>query len=106
MNPGKRAGRRWAWAAACLAAATGCGQHPRLSPASYDLARALYTVCNLQAADQLPRFEEQLAQQAAAGRVGDDERAALAKILAMARDGDWQGAQERTRTLIAAQNSQ
>lgn len=84
---------------------TGCSNHPPLERPSYDLAKALYAVCNRQSAEQLAKFEEVLAESIAAGKVGPQEEGALREIAEVAAAGEWYDAQEMARELIAGQNS-
>lgn len=88
--------------ALCLA---GCNTPPPLERPSYDLAKALYAVCNRQSTEHLAKFDEVLAEAIAAGNVGPQEEAALREIAKVAAAGDWYDAQEMTRELIAGQNS-
>jgi len=84
---------------------TGCTNHPPLERPSYDLAKALYAVCNRQSTEHLAKFDEVLAEAIAAGKVGPQEESALRKIAQVAAAGDWYDAQEMARELIASQNS-
>ena len=83
----------------------GCNNHPPLERSSYDLAKALYAVCNRQSTEHLAKFDEVLAESITAGKVGPQEEAALRKIAAVAATGEWYDAQEMARELIAGQNS-
>ena len=90
--------------ALALLAATGCGSHPSLERPSYDLAKALYAVCNRQSTEGLQKFETVFTESIAEGKVGPNEESALREIAAVAAAGDWQAAQELARELIASQN--
>jgi hypothetical protein len=92
-------------AAALLAGTLGCGKHPPLERPSYDLAKALYAVCNRQSTEQLAKFADVLEETIAAGDVGPQEEAALREIAERAAAGEWYDAQEMARDLIAGQNS-
>ena len=99
---------RKAWQTLALATvllATGCNNHPPLERPSYDLAKALYAVCNRQSPEHLAKFDEVLAAAIAAGKVGPQEESALRKIAEVAAAGEWYDAQEMARALIASQNS-
>jgi hypothetical protein len=87
-----------------LLAATGCGSHPPLKRPSYDLAKALYAVCNRQSTEGLQKFETVLTESIAEGKVGPNEESALRAIAEIAAAGDWQAAREEARELIASQN--
>ncbi|WP_428304041.1 hypothetical protein [Lacipirellula sp.] len=89
---------------AVVLATTGCGNHPPLERPSYDLAKALYAVCNRQSTEGLQKFDTVLAESIAEGKVGPNEESALRAIAAVAAAGDWQAAQEQARELIASQN--
>jgi hypothetical protein len=88
-----------------VVAVSGCADHPPLERPSYDLAKALYAVCNRQSTEHLAKFESVLAESVAAGKVGVEEEVALRSIAAEASNGDWREAQEMARDLIASQNS-
>ena len=90
---------------AMIVGAIGCADHPPLERPSYDLAKALYAVCNRQSPEHLAKFDEVLAEAIAAGKVGPQEESALRKIAEVAAAGEWYDAQEMTRALIASQNS-
>jgi hypothetical protein len=83
----------------------GCADHPPLERPSYDLAKALYAVCNRQSTEHLAKFDEVLAESIAAGKVGAEEEAALRQIAQEAAAGQWHDAQEMARELLASQNS-
>lgn len=91
--------------AATLLATVGCADHPPLERPSYDLAKALYAVCNRQSTEHLAKFDEVLTEAIAAGKVGPQEEAALRQIAQEAAAGEWYDAQEMARELIAGQNS-
>ena len=90
---------------ALLAGVLGCSNHPPLERPSYDLAKALYAVCNRQSTEHLAKFDEVLAAAIAAGEVGPQEESALREIAQVAAAGEWYDAQEMARALIASQNS-
>jgi predicted small lipoprotein YifL len=83
----------------------GCANHPPLERPSYDLAKALYAVCNRQSTEHLAKFDEVLTKAIAAGEVGPQEESALREIAQEAAAGEWYDAQEMARELIAGQNS-
>jgi hypothetical protein len=89
---------------AAAASCAGCGSHPPLERPSYDLAKALYAVCNRQSTEGLQKFETVLTESIAEGKVGPNEESALREIAQVAAAGDWQTAQELARELIAGQN--
>lgn len=88
-----------------LAGVIGCADHPPLERPSYDLAKALYAVCNRQSTEHLAKFDEVLTKAIAAGEVGPQEESALREIARVAAAGEWYDAQEMARALIASQNS-
>ena len=83
----------------------GCGGYGRVSDTAYDFALALHAICNSQAADKLPLFEEKLEAAKADGTLTPREAQWLEEILASARAGDWQSATRESRALLAAQVS-
>ena len=90
---------------ALITGVIGCADHPPLKRPSYDLAKALYAVCNRQSTDHLAKFDEVLAEAIVAGEVGPQEESALREIAQVAAAGEWYDAQEMARALIASQNS-
>jgi len=108
-NPGLAATRQRSAKAiltiALVTTLTGCADHPPLERPSYDLAKALYAVCNRQSTEHLAKFDEVLAESIAAGKVGPQEESALREIAEVAAAGEWYDAQEMARELIARQNS-
>ena len=90
---------------AMLAGVVGCADHPPLERPSYDLAKALYAVCNRQSTEHLAKIDEVLSTAIAAGEVGPQEESALREIAQVAAAGEWYDAQEMARALIASQNS-
>lgn len=82
----------------------GCGEYPKVGPTTFELAKALYTVCNAKNAAQLERFRDLLRTKHQAGEVTDREREILSEIADTAETGAWQEAEQETRQLLLDQN--
>ncbi|MGL4555132.1 MAG: hypothetical protein ACRC33_28535 [Gemmataceae bacterium] len=96
-------GPRLRWmliALACLAAAAlavwwpGCRTYPPVSSReSLSLMKLLYAACNTRDPGRLAAVEQGVAKAAQRGKMGEAERQAFGRILALARGGDWPGAE-------------
>jgi hypothetical protein len=85
-------------------AAAGCAEPPRLERDGYELARALYAVCNRKSTEQLDQFVGKLEEYESEAKISSAAVETFAEIVALARDGQWVDAQEATRDLLASQN--
>ncbi|TWT33073.1 hypothetical protein [Blastopirellula retiformator] len=81
----------------------GCGGYPEVSPAAYEMAKTLSTVCNLQNDQQLQRFRTLIDDKLSAGEITASEHAMLSRIADMAESGDWQNAELETRQMMLDQ---
>src|SRR5690606_5358565 len=113
VNEPWTAGRRASWLRpSCPAAAlalslawlTGCGGYPEVSPDTYELAKALYTVCNRKDAQQLKSFQQLVDQTHESSKISEEEKELLDWIAELAEQGDWAKAQQQTRQLLEDQN--
>ena len=95
--------RRWWGALLCAVWLGGCG-YPAVSQETFELAKVLYTVCNLEEPAQLPRFRELLQQKHEAAAITADEVALLEEIVTLAEQGDWDRAEQEARQLLLDQN--
>ena len=84
----------------CLA---GCRGYPEVSPAAFELAKAVNNLCNLRDAEQIPTASAIIAQQHAAGEITDAEQELLTDILTLAAGGKWERAEADARRLLADQ---
>ncbi len=71
----------------------GCRQYPpATSREAYTLMEALYTACNTKNADSLNKIEQWVNRAASEGKLGQAEQDAFARIIGMAKNGEWQDA--------------
>ncbi len=85
----------------CLLLA-GCS-YPEVSPQTYELAKALYSVSNLQREDGLQRVEELIEESLAEGSISEREAGYLSEILEDCRQGEWSVAQHECRRMMEDQ---
>jgi hypothetical protein len=72
----------------------GCRQYPPVSsPESLGLMKLLYSACNTKDPARLAKVEQGIEKAAAEGKLNDEERDAFAKIIGMAKAGDWKKAE-------------
>lgn len=74
-----------------------------LSPDTYDVAIALYRVCNQRDEDGLEQVQQKLDDLSAAAAPGDTGLAHLQSIIDEAEAGQWKAAMMQTRTALADQ---
>lgn len=90
-------GRSWsaaAWALVIGAVAGGCGPRaPQVEFGNLRHSAALRTAANTRSLERLGRAVAVIDGEYAAGRIGTAEYAAYAAIIALAKSGDWQGAE-------------
>jgi len=89
-------------AAALLSQLAGCG-YPQVSPKTYELSKALYSVCNQKSAERLPIISELIQDSLADGSIGESEGKWLNDIIAIAQNGDWESAAQSARRILADQ---
>jgi len=81
-------------ALALLAVAYGCGTRaPQVEFGNLRHSAALRTAANTRSPERLERAVGVIEQERAAGRIGPEEYAAYAEIVAVARAGDWEAAE-------------
>ncbi len=93
---------RWLAGAAALLAVPvvvvwwpGCRQYPPVtSRESLSLVRLLYAACNTRDEARLARVEARLGELTRDGKMTAGERAGFDKIVALARSGEWERAEE------------
>lgn len=86
-----------------LGLTVGCGRGPEVSPAAYELAKGIDTLCNLQQAAQVPQARAILKTKLTAGEITASEHAALDEVLEFAASGDWSSARSTTRQILIDQ---
>ncbi len=71
----------------------GCRQYPpATSIEAYTLMEALYTACNTKNAASLDKIEQWVNRDLDEGKIGPAEKDAFARIIGMAKSGNWQAA--------------
>lgn len=96
---------RTAWASLLLLTAAhlvGCG-YSQVSPTTYELAKALFSITNRQATDMLAKAEARIDQAVKAEQISQQEAQWLTEIVELARDGDWASAHAAARRLMEDQ---
>lgn len=81
---------------------TGCG-YPEVSPAAYDCAKALYSVCNRKDAPRLDAVEDAIRDAESQGDITATEAGWLRAIVAEARNERWEEAAAEARQLMTDQ---
>lgn len=80
----------------------GCG-YPEVSPKTYEIATALYGICNRELADKLPMAEQLVDEAVEANEITSREAGWLRDIIETARAGDWDDAEREARELMQDQ---
>ncbi|GAB5441739.1 MAG: hypothetical protein Fues2KO_20880 [Fuerstiella sp.] len=81
----------------------GCQQYGTVSPKTYELASALYSVCNRQDVERLPVVDGLINEAQMAAEITDSEANWLREIVSSARVNDWESAMQSARTMMAEQ---
>ena len=81
----------------------GCRKYGDISPKAYEIAKALYSVCNRKDESGLDRITQLADEAATAGEISEDEQGYLLEIVATARAGDWESAMADARTMMSDQ---
>lgn len=81
-----------------LVLAAGCGQ-PQVAPEHRELVLKLATGASTRDPAIIDRAAAEVDDLAASSELGDDEEAAFRAIIAAARDGDWERAEQRAYAL-------
>ena len=84
---------------------SGCSDYGPVSPATYDFAAAMYSICNTKSADRLIAFEQKLVEAKQGGSITAQEAEWLEEILESARAGQWQSAAAASRKMMVEQAS-
>jgi hypothetical protein len=96
----------WTWQVSLLAAialAVGCGGPPQVGTNNYRLIAGLRTAISSRRADWLEAAAKQAAERHAAGDLNDEQFAEFEAIIAQARGGQWQDAENEVIRLGKAQ---
>ncbi len=95
--------RPWAWIfGALLLYVAGCG-HPQVQPHNLELTVKLRTALSARSQEWLAMNETLVEEQRRAGEMSLEEYEAFRKIIALAREGEWEQAESRCVRLQAAQ---
>lgn len=85
-----------------LALAVGCG-YGEVSPHTYEYAKALYSICNRRAGDQIGNARQQIQSHHEQGKLSKKEAQWLADILDDAQAGKWESAASASRRMMENQ---
>ena len=77
----------------------GCG-YPEVSPTTYEIAGALYSVSNLKREDGLANVETLISESLQAQEISSREAGYLIEIVQQCRAGDWETAQAECRRMM------
>jgi hypothetical protein len=80
----------------------GCG-YPEVSPKTYEIAKALYSVSNLKREEGLEKVETLINESLHAGEIIEKEADYLREIVQQCRKGQWADAQKKCRRLMEDQ---
>ena len=80
----------------------GC-RYPEVSPLTYKYAKALVSITNRQASDQLDKISSQIAESVEQGEVNEQESQWLLAIIEDARAGNWEKASDQARKMMEDQ---
>ena len=86
-----------------LAGCFGCGSYGEVSTEAYNYAKALYSVSNRRAVEQLPELAKQISESQVDGKLSSREAAWLEDILEDAEAGKWEAANDACRRLMEDQ---
>jgi hypothetical protein len=81
----------------------GCGGYPAVSPTAYAYAKALYSITNRKAEDRLDDVDAKIRADGAAGKLSEEETGWLTGIVADAKSGDWDSANQAARQIMEDQ---
>lgn len=81
----------------------GCGGYPKVSDKTYDIAKALYVICNQRSADRLPKVTALVEESLKNEEIGADEARWLTDIVEQANNGEWTAAAKESRRIMEDQ---
>lgn len=85
----------------CLTA--GCQQYGEVSPKAYEVATALYSICNRQDEPRLVKVEQTISTGAESSELSASEKEWLLAIVEKARAGEWSYAMQDARVMMTEQ---
>lgn len=81
---------------------SGCG-YPEVSPRTYEISKALYSVCNQKSQERLEIVTKLIQSSLENKEISASEADWLNGIIAQAREGDWQSASKEVRQMMEDQ---
>ena len=91
-----------ALAAATIGFVGGCG-YPKVSSRTYEIAKALYAVCNREQSDKLESVVALINDSLHDGSISTAESRWLRAVIEQARAGEWESATRETRQILEDQ---
>lgn len=80
----------------------GCG-YGKVSPKTYEFAKALHTTCSRQSPEHLEKAADMIKESHKKGEISDKEAGWLNDIIADARAGNWKTATSQARRMMKDQ---
>ncbi len=80
----------------------GCG-YPEVSPKTYELSKALYSVCNQKSEERLQTVQKLIQSSLEQKEINDSEADWLNGIIAQAQEGNWATATQEVRQMMEDQ---
>ncbi|QDV20852.1 hypothetical protein Pan153_55310 [Gimesia panareensis] len=81
---------------------TGCG-YPEVSPKTYEISKALYSVCNQKSTERLETVQKLVQSSLEQEEISQREAEWLGEIIKQARQGEWEAALRETRQIMEDQ---
>ncbi len=81
---------------------SGCG-YPAVSPKTYEISKALYSVCNQKSTDRLKTVQTLIDSSLKEKEINEREAGWLNAIVASANKGNWETATQEARRLMEDQ---
>lgn len=103
-RPQRLVWRSWTALIAVIGLFTGQGcSYPEVSPRTYEISKALYSVCNLKRKAELDKVEDAISAAVTASELSENESKWLMAIVERARSGEWEEAAEEARAILQDQ---
>ncbi|QDT45289.1 hypothetical protein Pan241w_54090 [Gimesia alba] len=84
---------------------SGCG-YPEVSPKTYEISKALYSVCNQKSEERLLVVEKLIQSSLEQNEINESEAQWLNEMITQAREGDWEAAMQESRQMMEDQAGQ
>ena len=81
----------------------GCSKYGEVSPRTYEISSALYSVCNRKDTTRLDKVQELIESSVSSGDISASEQQWLTEIVESGRSGDWESAAQEARTIMEEQ---